>query len=186
MGDLQKSLISLIAGLFICCAGSSSRAAVWIEFVDMGVPTDGVQSMYGWRGIIARVHTDTGLITRLNFSSAGFIGSLAQRWVDPTGQADTDPSLYGAISANRSLGPIAADNSTLSEFNFDSHFLGDPSDYQTIEFADEYNLNGFHLPPTHLTSTPFVGYGSPFSYTPAPDIDPFLLGGGGICTAVLF
>lgn len=178
MEDFKMRLIGLIVGLLFCCAGSASLGAVWIEFVDMGVPTDGVQLMHGWRGVTVRIQSDGAPITRLNFNPGGITGSIAHRWTDPTGQGNLDPHFYGITLEQRSLGPLTANNSTLSEFNFDSHFLGEVDDFQSIDFADEVNLNGFHLAPTHLTSTPFVGYGSPFPYTPAPDIDPFQLSRG--------
>jgi hypothetical protein len=162
----QFVLVSLV------CAPTTFGDA-HIQFIDMGTPKNGAVTMNGWRGVVVRVSLDGGLpITRLQiaqeFSDDGDIyGNIAQRWTDPTGQ--------GNYSVN-SPGPMTANNTFSSDFNFDSHLLGDASSY-TVQRAVETSRRGFLTSRTGLPSDGFVGYGAA-PFTPYY-LDPILFSQGG-------
>jgi hypothetical protein len=170
-------------GLFAICLGLVCAPTTFgdahIEFIDMGTPKNGAVTMNGWRGVVVRVSLDGGLpITRLQiaqeFPDDGDIyGNIAQRWTDPTGQ--------GNYSVN-SPGPMTANNSFSSDFNFDSHLLGDASSY-TVQKAVETSRRGFLTSRTGLPSDGFVGYGAA-PFTPYY-LDPILFSQGGHFGGVL-
>jgi hypothetical protein len=112
--------------------------------------------MTGWHGVIVRVVLNSpGSITRINLGGAGGIsGALAQRWTDPTGQGNYTQTSPGPLTANNSLG---------SDFNFDSHILGAPEMYAASSFFFETYVGSQLSQRTGLPSDRFVGYvASPF------------------------
>jgi len=135
--------------------------------------------MNGWHGVIVRVVLDNGApITRINLGGAnGFggdiSGAMAQRWTDPNGQENYTQT---------SPGPLTANNSFDSDFNFDSHLLGTPATY-TVQQVSETSNSGFLTSRTPLPSTGFVGYGAaPYMHY---EIDPIALGGGSHTGGIL-
>jgi hypothetical protein len=154
----------------------SASAAAHVDFIDVGTPKSGAMVMSGWRGVIVRISLDNGLpITSLHLGDAfglGIFGNVAERWTDPQGR-----SMYTETSP----GPLAADNSIDSDFNFDTHFL--PIDNVTY---DPFSLRegsgaGRSLVTSRspIPSTPFVGYGATLP-EPVTIPDPLLLSNGGI------
>lgn len=162
-----------IAGILFGIAGTPSQATISIEFIDMGVPADGLQTMHGWRGVVVRASSDEFAIARFE---GEIFGSIAQRWLDPT-ESGQD-AWYGLNEVDRSPGPYTANNTTLSDFNFDSHLLGEPSDFTSTVVSGE-ERRPFYLYRTGLVSTPLTGYGGYFVQAPPFDITDFALDGGG-------
>jgi hypothetical protein len=134
-----------------------AKAAAHVQFIDMGTPKSGAVVMNGWRGVVVRVSLDGGLpITRVdlfgdpNPETGTIAGNMAQRWTDPTGQGNYTET---------SPGPLTANNTFDSDFNFDSHLLGPPEEY-TVQSASETCVVGFFTNRTGLSSNGFVGYGA--------------------------
>jgi len=152
----MKPILSLGAALFILAVlPARAQSTAHIEFIDTGTPKNGATVMTNWHGVIVRVVIDTGgPITRINLGSAdGFggaiSGALAQRWTDPTGQGNYTQTSPGPLTANNSFG---------SDFNFDSHFLGTPEMYATSSaFLEDYT-GSLLSQRTGLPSDGFVGY----------------------------
>jgi hypothetical protein len=160
---IRRALVALICAL----PSVAARAAAHIDLIDMGTPNNGATVMNGWRGVIVRVLLDGGLpITRLDDIS--FFGNIAHRWADPTGQGKYTQS---------SPGPLAANNTFDSDFNFDSHLLGTPDKY-VVRDAFEVSQQGFLTSRTGLPSDGFTGYGAaPYVHY---EIDPVLFAQGSL------
>ena len=150
---LVPSLLCLLA-----IAASPARAAVFTQIIDRGVPTDGTRTMDGFRGFTIRLISDEGPITRVVFAddnaggSAFIAGDLHQRWTDPSGQ-----SIYTATSP----GFLAADNTTPTDLNFDSHFLPPPPEAQVVTLAEAFPGFQERVPFSPVASTSTVGYADP-------------------------
>jgi hypothetical protein len=149
----------LAVGVVFCALvglAGSARAGAHIQFIDMGTPRNGDVVMTGWRGVVVRVAVDGGMpITRIDLLDIW--GGMAQRWTDPNGRGE-----YFETSP----GPLPANNTFPSDFNFDSHLLGTAASVTVRPPApDEAIPYGFRTGRTGLSSTLFVGYGA------APVID---------------
>lgn len=138
--------------------GASASAVVRFEVADVGVPTDGPLVMTGYRGFVVRAVSGAsdGRITRINTGNqngvAGTItGGLAQRWEDPTASGNS----WGADFIVRSAGPNSAQNVSASEFNFDSHFIFDPS----AVALEKISMGPYQANPTATTYEDAYGFG---------------------------
>ena len=168
-----RSLSALIG--LVCLASAPALAAPMVQVIDRGVPTDGTRVMTGYRGFVLRVVSDGAPIDSIALNglppltrgTTGILGDLAQRWTDPTGSGN-----YTVTSP----GPIDADNTSPSAFNFDSHFLPgvtpgirDPQFFAPYEFAGPFDRpTGFSTTGNPIPSDPFVGYGdAPNGFAPA-------------------
>lgn len=174
------ALIGTVAFCVLAGQRSLGQSGAHVEFIDMGTPTNGDVVMSGWRGVIVRVVLDSGEpIRQVNFGGntfGGFIaGNIAQRWTDPTGQFNYTQT---------SPGPLTANNTFASDFNFDSHFLGPAARYNSTAVT-EFNASpgDFLTSRTGLVSNGSVGYGAatlfPFNG------DPIHFRRGGNLTGVL-
>ncbi|MFT3785215.1 MAG: hypothetical protein QM770_03495 [Tepidisphaeraceae bacterium] len=167
-------------GLAVFAAGAfaagPAHASVWFDFIDVGTPTDGVQVMTGWHGIVVRRHSDQGPISRIDGS---FCGSIAQRWIDPTGSGIANQALV-----LRDPGPLPARNAVPSEWNFDSHLLGSPSDFSETDSIREYEFQYPSSDRTGLQSTDSILYratwAAPLFRETALDFELELYGGGHV------
>ena len=112
-----------------------------------------------------RLVSDEGPITRVVFAddnaggSAFIYGDLHQRWTDPTGQGD-----YTVTSP----GFLAADNTTPTDLNFDTHFLPPPPGAQVVTLSEAFPTFQERVPFSPVPSTPTVGYADP-----EDQLDPF-------------
>src|SRR5436190_21423501 len=114
--------------------GSLGQGSAHVKFIYMGTPTNGAGEMSGWRGVIVRVMLDSGEpIRRIDFRGGYIGGNIGQRWTDPTGQGNYTET---------SPGPMTANNTFPSDFNFDSHFLG-PAGMYSAAAAGELNAHEF-------------------------------------------
>jgi hypothetical protein len=146
-----------------------ARGAAHVQFIDVGTPKSGALVMEGWRGVVVRISLDDGLpITQAGLE---IYANIAQRWTDPQGMG-----LYTETSP----GPLAADNSSDSDFNFDSHFL--PTDH--VDFDPLATREFDVISPSLFTardpipSTPFVGYGATQPERVTIPVAELLTGGG--------
>jgi hypothetical protein len=159
-----------------------ARAAAHVEFIDVGTPKSGSLTMDGWRGVIVRVSLDDGLpITNVDLGNAfglGIYGNVAERWTDPQGHSTYTES---------SPGPVAANNLTDSDFNFDTHFLPvDNGTYQPSSLREFIGTGGPLITARDpIPSTPFVGYGATVPERVTIREEPILLAAGGNMRASL-
>ncbi len=162
--------------VLVCLASAPTLAAPMVQVIERGVPTDGTRVMTGYRGFVLRVVSDGAPINSialnglppLDRGTDGILGDLAQRWTDPTGSGN-----YTVTSP----GPIDADNTVPSAFNFDTHFLPDvaagirsPSPAAApMETAGPFDKpNRFSTAGNPIPSDPFIGYGDfPDGFAPA-------------------
>jgi hypothetical protein len=158
----RRAFVALICAI----ASVAARADAHLTFIDMGTPKNGATVMNGWRGVVVRVALDGGLpITRIGvarfFPQDGDIyGNIAQRWTDPTGQGKYTQT---------SPGPLPANNTFDSDFNFDTHLLG-PADKFVVQSTVETSRQGFLTSRTGVPSDGFTGYGAaPFAHY---ELDP--------------
>ncbi len=108
---MHIKLISVVVTLIVT---ASAQAAVVLDVIDRGTPTDGVTTLDGFKAFVLRARsTDGQPITRIELSGPGGIrADNLQRWVDPLGGTDYQPT------------PIhPADNTTPTRWNFDTHAL---------------------------------------------------------------
>ena len=164
------ALISAVLG-----AASRASANVQAVFIDTGTPTDGVRTMNGWHGIVIRVVSDDGPISRVDFGSdfytAGLFGAMAQRWTDPTAAGR-----FRSDTVQTSPGFSMADNFSPTVDNFDSHLLGDATHFVVTSAPDEaiydFAFRRQFYQRTGIPSDQTIGYGASL---PAPTFDPFSL-----------
>lgn len=142
---------------------------ITLRAVDVGVPTDGVRTMTGYRGYVLQFVSTIGPIRHVGLADGGIgraiYGGLAQRWTDPTASGDYTVTSPGPFPDTRN------DPAHPTELNFDSHFLFrpeqvvTPAPFEPQERAfgplgflrnDNLLLPGFNPIP----STPSVGYGT--------------------------
>jgi hypothetical protein len=175
---LGRFLFAWLLTSVVACV--HAQGAVWVEFIDQGVPTNGVYTMHGWRGVTIRISTDGEPIQSIalgigNAGTNGIFGAIAQRWTDPHGQ-----SCWGCVHTEFSIGPIQADNTSPSDFNFDTHILGQPSDFSLILGSTE-QLGAYPLSMerTGIPSTGFVVYGATMPRPISATEDPVELTLGG-------
>jgi hypothetical protein len=127
-----------------------SEAAVTFSVINQGVPTNGTLTMTGWTGYVLQLSSNSGNITAVDFSAAkAFAGPMSQRWTSSEGDGTYDTKSPGFLTQVNAP-------ATTSSLNFDSHFLGDSSNFAVAVSPIETNTvpNG-----NPLTSTPSVGYG---------------------------
>ena len=170
----------LAGGLLACLAlPAVASAAPFVEFVDRGVPVggDGVP-LAGFRAAVLRVVSDEP-ITQVEFEFSApsdvflpgqtlIAGDLLQRWVDPAGGGDHQPT----------PGPVAADNTSPTDLNLDSHFLPFPEAAEVRYIREGMDLFGLEEPP--FPETPSVRYLNPidtafgFEYAPLGTLEVIL------------
>jgi hypothetical protein len=160
MTNIRHAVVGFFASLALV---GSAHAVPMAEFIDVGVPTDGTTRMDGFRGFILRITSPDDPITTVEFEDQGIFpgqtrifGDIHQRWTDPTASGNyTQPS----------PGPLAADNLTLTDLNFDSHFLPLPpeADVQLLleTFSEQFGGFQSRVPFSPVASTPSVGYADP-------------------------
>ncbi len=142
----KHKLAAVLAAVLL--ATSTAPAAVVLDVIDRGTPTDGVTTLDGFRGYVLRLRSTTGdpIIGYQFFGLNGYItGGLLQRWVDPFGDGN-----YQSTPVD------AADGTFDTPWNFDSHAL--PAPDATFFDATE---NVFSSDPSTLEplpDTPSVAY----------------------------
>ena len=168
-----RTAIGAVISYILASSPALAQTGAHLEFIDTGTPKNGSVVMNGWHGVIVRVVLDNGApITRINLGGAnGFggdiSGAMAQRWTDPNGQENYTQT---------SPGPLTANNSFDSDFNFDSHLLGTPAMYAASSSFTEAYFGSSLTKRTGLPSDGFVGYlASPFIPQGA---DPIVYGNG--------
>ncbi len=118
-------------------------------------PPQGI-TVPGWTATTLRLVSNSGNITGVNFSGVnaqgiprGVYGCFAQIWISPNANGQYTQTSPGFRTEN---------NSFPSEFNLDSHFLGDPANFIVHSLLEEGNVDfpGFNPIP----STPTFGYGN--------------------------
>lgn len=132
--------LALLIGIFGLTAGASAQPTLTggVEFIEMGEPTNGTFTMHGLHGVVVRVHLDGGKpITSIGYPgppavpNTSVFGSQAQRWDYSQATGEFTPT------------PLStARNQTPDDLNFDSHFLGLPSDYTNIQILGEGYYEG--------------------------------------------
>jgi len=165
---MNKALLATAA-----CAAlgltAATQAAVTVQIVSKGTPTNGATVATGYTGYVIRLVSDSGNITAVDASTGalGITGRMVQRWTDSDG--DDVPE----VSSPGYLGP---DNSTGNANNFDSHYLSHPAN--PANPADPFNADavspnetfgsgtfggpGANPPfPNNVSNGPFVGVGGP-------------------------
>ena len=165
-----RTAIGAVISYILASSPALAQTGAHLEFIDTGTPKNGSVVMNGWHGVIVRVVLDNGApITRINLGGAnGFggdiSGAMAQRWTDPNGQENYTQT---------SPGPLTANNSFDSDFNFDSHLLGTPAMYAASSSFTEAYFGSSLTKRTGLPSDGFVGYlASPFIPQGADPIRP--------------
>jgi len=128
---MNKALLATAA-----CAAlgltAATQAAVTVQIVSKGTPTNGATVATGYTGYVIRLVSDSGNITAVDASTGalGITGRMVQRWTDSYG--DDVPE----VSSPGYLGP---DNSTGNANNFDSHYLSHPAN--PANPADPFNAD---------------------------------------------
>ena len=151
---MTNRIAASLAAVLLLAIAAPPRAGAepFLEVIDVGVPSDGTTRMEGFRAFVLRVVSPDDPITRIDvFDSFRIAGDLHQRWIDPLGGGD-----YTERS------PVsAADNSTPTPLNFDSHLLPPPPE-ATVLLADErFPRFADRVAFSPLPSTPSVGYSDP-------------------------
>jgi hypothetical protein len=134
---------------------SAARAEVYLDFIDRGTPRTDTQTMHGFYAFVVRVWTPRGNILAVDFATPfpmyprpGFYGGMAQRWTSPSGDGNYTLSSPGFHTES---------NLTSSPLNFDTHFLGTPSDFVIDSPLEEGNVIFPYGNP--IPSDEYTGYG---------------------------
>jgi hypothetical protein len=86
---------------FALFLGSTAHAAVTLEVIDRGTPTDGIYTMTGYRAFTVRLTSSTGDITRISFPiQGGMAGNFAQRWEDVSASGNYTTTSPGFLTAD--------------------------------------------------------------------------------------
>lgn len=123
----------------------SAPAAVQLQWINRGSPTQGAPTATGFTGWVARLTSDSGSINGVDLESGdrGIHLPMIQRWTDPE-----SPDGSGDYSVRSPLG--THQNLTSSVNNFDSHFLpplNNPANMLVAVMLNEDNLISGDLPP---------------------------------------
>jgi hypothetical protein len=139
----------------VAFATPSSRADVTVIPMSVSPPRNGTQVMQDWGAVILRLQSTSGNILAVKFSGTdalgrprGFFGRLGQRWTSSQGNGVYDQWSPGFLP-QKNIGP--------SPLNFDSHFLGDGSEFLVTDALEEGNVLFPGVNP--VPSDAFVGYG---------------------------
>lgn len=160
-------------GLAMMCviahAASLANGAVFLQLPTLGAPQGTMHSLPppqgitvpGWTATTLRLVSDSGNITGVNFSGVnaqgiprGVYGSFAQIWIAPNGDGNYTQTTPGFRTEN---------NSFASEFNLDSHFLGDPASFIVHSPLEEGNVDIPSFNPIPSDGSYGYGNGRPFA-----------------------
>jgi hypothetical protein len=142
----------------------AAHGAIMLQLPTLGAPQGTMHSLPppqgitvpGWTATTLRLVSDAGNITGVNFSGVnaqgiprGVYGCFAQIWIAPNADGNYTQTTPGFLREN---------NSFPSEFNLDSHFLGDPANFVIHSPLQEGNVDfpGFNPIPSDGT----YGYGN--------------------------
>jgi len=117
---MKKALLASAACAALGLA-SVAQAAVVVQFINKGAPTNGTNTAVGYTGYVIRLVSDQGNIGGVDLQSGanGIHGAMVQRW----NSSDVD----GNYNTKTISG--TATNSANSASNFDSHLLNIPGGF---------------------------------------------------------
>ena len=178
----RRLLLALSIVLGMVWFRSDAQASITLQLPTLGAPHGTMHSLPppqgitvpGWTATTLRLVSDSGNITGVNFTGVnpqgfprGVYGSFAQIWVSPGSNAQYTQTTPGFRTEN---------NSFASEFNLDSHFLGEPANYTIISPLEEGNVEIPSFNPIPSDGTYGYGNAIPFDLVHRLDLTGYLRG----------